>query len=98
MLDGFGRCAGQFLLRKVKNRTVGEPFSVAFAALSHRDDVLGEGFPSSGQIVGGCPPSLALRQGQPLALCHEDEPTAKFSPTLPEPSSSDKPIVAPNRW
>jgi hypothetical protein len=39
-----------------------------------------------------------LRQGQPLALCHEDEPTAKFSPTLPEPSSSDKPIVAPNRW
>ena len=48
MLVGFGRCAAQFLLRKVKNRTVGEPFRVAFAALSHCDDVLGENCTASG--------------------------------------------------
>ena len=40
--------AGQFLLRKVKNRAVGEPFSVAFAALSHCDNVLDEDCAASG--------------------------------------------------
>jgi hypothetical protein len=28
------------LLRKVKNRAVGEPSNIAFAALSHCDDVI----------------------------------------------------------
>jgi hypothetical protein len=41
MLASFGRCGVQFLFRKVKNRTVGQPFRVAFAALSH---------PSPGQV------------------------------------------------
>jgi len=48
MLDCFGRCALQFLLRKVKNRTVGQPSGVAFAALGHRDDILGEDAAASG--------------------------------------------------
>jgi hypothetical protein len=62
MLDGLGGSAGQFLLRKVKNRAVGQPFGVAFAGLCHCDDVL-----SDSRLVIR-PPSLsnAVRHALPL--------------------------------
>jgi hypothetical protein len=44
----FRAVCGSIFVAKVKNRAVGEPFSVAFAALSHCDDVLGEDYAASG--------------------------------------------------
>src|SRR5215471_14083554 len=64
-LEGFRRFPGQFLLGEVENRTIRQPFCVAFAALSHRDDVLGEDCTASGGILFRCPRSLALLHSTP---------------------------------
>lgn len=56
---GFWWRAGQFLLREVEHRTVGQPFGVAFAAVSHRDDVPREDCTASGGVLFECPRGVA---------------------------------------
>jgi hypothetical protein len=47
-------------LRQIKKRTVSQPFAIAFPALSHCNDVLGEDCARSGRIIIGHLRSLAL--------------------------------------